>query len=227
MTDQTRASVAMQVSGAANDDFKRSFSTWFWGSMAAATVVHFLAFAFWPTMSVADVSLNGPETPLIDIPIKHELPEPPEAIARPAMPVISQNLIEDDIMFPSTDFADNPPGTLPPPPELVDTGNPDAPYWTAVDVYPYIKNRDELTRILEREYPPLFRDAGIGGTTKVWFYIDETGKVVKTQVHTSSGQKPLDDAALKVAHLYEFSPAMNRDKPVAVWVSIDITFRTR
>ena len=226
MTDQTRASVAMQVGGAANDDFKRSFSAWFWGSMTAATVVHFLAFAFWPTMSVADVSLDSGATPIIEIPDKHDLPEAPEPINQPAMPVIS-DLIDEDITIPSVDFADNPPGTLPPPPEQVDTGIPDAPYWTAVDVYPYIKNRDELTRALEHEYPPLLRDAGIGGTTKVWFRIDENGKVVRTQVHTSSGHKPLDDAALKVAHLYEFSPAMNRDKPVAVWVSLDITFRPR
>ena len=226
MTDQTRASVAMQVSGAANDDFKRSFSTWFWGSMAAATVVHFLAFAFWPTMSVADVSLNGPETPLIDIRSNTSCQSP--GSHRPASH--ARDLPKPDRRRYHVSFdrlRGQPAGNPSPPPELVDTGNPDAPYWTAVDVYPYIKNRDELTRILEREYPPLFRDAGIGGTTKVWFYIDETGKVVKTQVHTSSGQKPLDDAALKVAHLYEFSPAMNRDKPVAVWVSIDITFRTR
>ena len=226
MTDQTRTSATVELSGSANEDFKRSFSTWFWGSMTAATVVHFLAFAFWPAMSVAAANVDSGETPLIEMPTKVDIPEPPEAITRPATPVISAALDDLDITIPSVPFG-TPSGIMPPPPELVDTGNPDAPHWTAVDVYPFIKNRDELTRILEREYPPLFRDAGIGGTTKVWFYIDETGKVVKTQVHTSSGQKPLDDAALKVAHLYEFSPAMNRDKPVAVWVSIDITFRTR
>lgn len=116
---------------------------------------------------------------------------------------------------------------LPPPPDKVEAPAPDAPHWVAFDVLPYIKNRDELRRALEREYPPLLRDAGIGGTTRVWFYIDETGKVVRTLVHTSSGHKPLDDAALRVADLYEFAPALRRDKAIAVWVSLDVTFKPR
>ncbi len=33
----------------ANDRFKRSFGSWFWGSMIAATVFHFMLFQFWPT----------------------------------------------------------------------------------------------------------------------------------------------------------------------------------
>ena len=84
-----------------------------------------------------------------------------------------------------------------------------------------------MSRLLEREYPPLLRDAGIGGTTKVWFFLDETGKVVKTEVHTSSGHQALDDAAEKVGDQLVFSPAMNRDKPVPVWVALDIKFETK
>ena len=37
----------------------------------------------------------------------------------------------------------------------------------------------------------------------------------------------LDDAALKVATIYRFSPALNRDKKVPVWVSFPITFQVR
>ncbi len=31
-----------------NDRFKRSFGSWFWGSMIAATVFHFMLFQLWP-----------------------------------------------------------------------------------------------------------------------------------------------------------------------------------
>ena len=31
-----------------NDRFKRSFGSWFWGSMITATVFHFMLFQFWP-----------------------------------------------------------------------------------------------------------------------------------------------------------------------------------
>jgi protein TonB len=84
-----------------------------------------------------------------------------------------------------------------------------------------------VARALEREYPPLLRDAGIGGTVDIWFFIDEEGKVVNTVVDKSSGHKALDDAAVKVADIIQFSPALNRDKRVPVWISLPITFTTR
>ena len=61
----------------------------------------------------------------------------------------------------------------------------------------------------------------------IWFFIDEEGKVVKTVVDKSSGHKALDDAAIQVADFIQFSPALNRDKRVPVWMSLPITFTTR
>ena len=226
MIDQTQSTGTAKSSGSANETFKHSFSLWFWGSISAATLMHFLVFAFWPTMQVVAASVETKDTVVIIQPKEFTPPPPPEPITRPALPVITDALADTDATIPDFDF-NNPPPPPPPPPDAVDTNFEDTPRWTDVDVYPFIKNRDELQRALEREYPPVYRDAGIGGTTKVWFFIDETGKVVKTQIHTSSGYKALDDAALKISHLYEFSPAMNRDRPVPVWVSLDITFRSR
>jgi hypothetical protein len=37
----------------------------------------------------------------------------------------------------------------------------------------------------------------------------------------------MDDAALAVSEIYRFTPAMNRDKKVPVWVSFPITFQVR
>lgn len=211
----------------ANDEFKRSFSAWFWGSICAAALLHFLVFALMPAMQADDVSVNTEVMETIEIPEEIDIPPPPEAIARPALPVVTDTQIEDDITIPDVTFDANPVENLPPPPDEVQTDISDAPVWTNVDIYPVLKNREEMARLLEREYPPLLRDAGIGGTTKVWFFIDETGKVVKTQVHTSSGHQALDDAAEKVGDQLVFSPAMNRDKAVPVWVALDIKFETR
>ena len=118
------------------------------------------------------------------------------------------------------------PERLPPPPETVEQDISAAPTWTDVDILPVLRNREEMTRLLEREYPPLLRDAGIGGTTKVWFFLNETGKVVKSQVHTSSGHAALDDAALRVGSELVFSPATNEGGAVPVWVALDIKFET-
>jgi protein TonB len=91
-------------------------------------------------------------------------------------------------------------------------------------VKPDIKNREEVQRALQREYPALLRDAGIGGTVLVWFFIDEDGHVVRTLVQESSGYEALDNAALKVAGIIQFTPALNRDKRVPVWISLPVTF---
>lgn len=227
MNEQTQLDVSGEILETANDEFKRSFSSWFWGSISVATVLHFVVFWLAPAMQADDVSMTMDEIPVIDIPEEIEIPPPPEAIARPAMPVITDTPIDEDITIEDVTFDANPVEHLPPPPDEVETDISAAPVWTDVDILPVLRNRDEMSRLLEREYPPLLRDAGIGGTTKVWFFLDETGKVVKTQVHTSSGHQALDDAAEKVGDQLVFSPAMNRDKPVPVWVALDIKFETK
>jgi protein TonB len=102
-----------------------------------------------------------------------------------------------------------------------------APTFTPFTVPPELKNSAEVGRALQRYYPPLLRDAGIGGTVKIWFLIDETGKVIKTQLKQGSGHQALDDAAAKVADVMQFSPALNRDQKVKVWVDMPIVFRTQ
>ncbi len=80
---------------------------------------------------------------------------------------------------------------------------------------------------MEEAYPPLLRDAGIGGTIRVYFFIEADGSVGSVQIDRSSGHAALDDAALRVADVYRFSPAKNREEAVPVWVSVPITFQVR
>ncbi|MDE2782604.1 MAG: TonB family protein [Gemmatimonadota bacterium] len=214
------------VTETANDRFKSSFSTWFWGSMITATVLHFVFFAFLDFGEPDDVSFSMEEIEMIDIPPEVEIPPPPEAIARPATPVVATATIDEDITIAPVTFDENPVENLPPPPDEVETDISAAPAFTPYTVAPDRINDNEIVRALEREYPPLLRDAGIGGTVQVWFFIDETGIVQNQRVHTSSGHQALDDAALRVAPVFRFTPALNRDNAVPVWVAFPITFRT-
>ncbi len=211
-----------------NEKFKKSSGSVLWTCIIFATVVHFCAFYFWPEMTAADVSITVSEFEAIELPPEVEIPPPPEMIARPATPVIATVDIDDDITIAPTTFEDNPVEDLPPPPtETAATDISAAPTFTPYTVRPDIINRGELMRALEREYPPLLRDAGIGGTTLVWFFIDEEGIVQNVEVNQSSGHTALDQAALTVAPVIRFTPALNRDQRVPVWVSIPITFTTR
>lgn len=101
------------------------------------------------------------------------------------------------------------------------------PTFTPMTVQPRLANLAEAQAALLRGYPPVLRDAGIGGRANVWFYIDEDGQVTKTMLDRSSGYEQLDRAALAVASTMRFSPAWNRDRRVAVWVSIPIAFESR
>ncbi|HKJ00876.1 MAG TPA: hypothetical protein VJ997_00435, partial [Longimicrobiales bacterium] len=63
----------------ANDRLKQSFTTWFWGSMIAATVIHFSVFAFWPELTAEDISYTSEELEAIELPPEIEIPPPPQS----------------------------------------------------------------------------------------------------------------------------------------------------
>ena len=63
--------------------------------MIVATLLHFCVFNFWPEMTAADVSIDSEEFTAIELPPEIEIPPPPQAIARPATPVIASADIED------------------------------------------------------------------------------------------------------------------------------------
>jgi periplasmic protein TonB len=141
---------------------------------------------------------------------------------------------------PVRDGAPPPPAPPPPPPPNTVTrpAAPGAapaareelmrrPTFTPMTVRPELQNAREIQTLLIRAYPPELRDAGIGGTPLVWFFIDETGTVQRTQLSKSSGHAALDEAAQTVAQLMKFSPAVNRDTKTAVWVEIPIVFTAR
>ncbi len=76
-----------------------------------------------------------------------------------------------------------------------------------------------------RLYPPLLRNAGIGGQVVVCLFISKEGTVLDRRVSQSSGYAQLDEAALKVAGIFRFTPALNRDRIVQVWIRFPIKFQ--
>ena len=210
----------------ANDRFKRSAGSWLWGSVMVATVFHFGLFKFFPELTASDVSFGVTEFEAVELPPEVEIPPPPEQISRPAVPVVAATELEEDITIAPTTFEENPVENLPPPPSDASRIG-DQPVFTPYTVRPEIKDRREAQRIVERYYPKLLKDAGIGGKVNIWVFIDTNGVVKNAQVQQGSGNSALDDAALKAAREFEFTPALNRDKKVPVWVAIPITFSVK
>jgi len=210
----------------ANDRFKRSAEQWLYGGIIVATVFHFGLFKFFPELTASDVSFGVNEFEAIELPPEVDIPPPPEQISRPAVPVVAAAELEEDITIAPTTFEENPVENLPPPPSDASRLG-DQPVFTPFEVRPELKNAREMLRLLDRLYPKMLKDAGIGGTVRVYVFIDTQGRVKNAQVNQSSGYDALDQAALEAAYELQYSPALNRDKKVPVWISQDITFSVR
>jgi len=100
-----------------------------------------------------------------------------------------------------------------------------APTFTPYTVAPRLTNAPEVAQALVREYPVRLRNAGVGGQVLLWLFIDANGNVQNTVLKTSSGFEAFDEAATRVAILMTFTPAINRDREVPVWVAIPIDFK--
>jgi TonB family protein len=103
----------------------------------------------------------------------------------------------------------------------------DGPVSTPYTVAPEIENVEEVIEAMKRVYPPVLRDAGIGGRISVWFLIDELGQVVDARIAQPSGRRELDAAALEVALVFSFTPARMYDEVVPVWIEFPISFEVR
>ena len=101
------------------------------------------------------------------------------------------------------------------------------PCFTPYTVKPALQNRTDVARALVLNYPPDLKERGVSGTTVVWVRLSDDGRVVDVRVRESSGQPALDEAALRVAQMMIFTPALHRDLPVPVWIALPIVFRTR
>jgi TonB family protein len=211
------------LSQTANDRFKKSSNQWFFGSIVLATVLHFGLFQFFPELTASDVSFGVNEFEAIELPPEVEIPPPPEQITRPAVPVVAATELEEDITIAPTTFEENPVESLPPPPSDVSRIG-DRPVFTPYTVRPEIKDRQRAKEIMRQNYPKILQDAGIGGTVFVWVFIDTSGRVQNAQVQQGSGNAALDAAALEAVYEFEFTPALNMDKRVPVWVAFPVTF---
>lgn len=212
---------------------KASSAAWTWifsTSLILSAGAHFALFAWNPEMSTGSFDVASSELQMVDmLPPDIEIPPPPEAIARPATPVVGTAQVDENITIAPTTFDANPVTNLPPPPVATARADDDikaAPRFTPYTVRPELKNKAEIQTLLVKNYPPLLRDAGIGGTVLLWVFIDESGEVQRSLVKTTSGFPDMDASALEVAPRMHFSPALNRDLHVPVWIEIPLIFMT-
>ncbi len=169
------------------------------------------------------INLDETESKTVDIQIEVADIPPTEQIKRPPpppkpsipIPTESEDIPEDlTIDETALDLSDIPP----PPPEDEATMT-----FVAFDDPPTpIGGYQAILKALK--YPEIALKAGIEGRVTVHVLISEKGEVVKTKILMSLWSH-CDQAAVDAIKKAKWNPAMQRDKPVKVWVAIPVVFR--
>jgi protein TonB len=143
----------------------------------------------------------------IDLPPElRQITKPPPP-PRPTVPVETESEdIPDDVTIETTDLNVYSAPAKPEPP----------PAFVAYDTAP------ELIHKVVPEYPELARQAGVVGTVWMNLWVDVDGNVV--QAKYMRGPEIFKASATTAAMQMKFTPALQRDKPVAVWVSLPFKF---
>ena len=150
----------------------------------------------------------------IEIPETQQFETPPPP-ARPSIPIESEDEdLADDLTIEETDLDNFDAWDAPPPP-------PSGPQFKFI---PYDDPPRPITPI-RPVYPDIAQEAGIEGQVLVQCFIDEKGKVKETIVVKGIPNTGLNESAVDALRKTRFRPAKQRERPVAVWITIPINFK--
>ena len=174
------------------------------------------------------LNLNPTEPELLEL-IAEELPPPTKQFnkpppPRPAVPLpVDDDEIPEDLTIGETeiDFDEMAPPAPPPPTESDEEGY----RFIAFDTPPeLIGGLASLNKYLE--YPQIALKAGVESSVIVGALLDEKGNCVKTTILKDSGSKlGFEEAAQKALMKTKWTPARQRDKPIKVWVTLEVRFQ--
>lgn len=208
----------------AHEAFKRRQTDRTCIGLLGAVALHVAFLLGFPALTAHDGVGEEPSMEVLELPPQVVVPPPPERIAQPAEPVPG-DIQDPEATIPKNAGPDLAPRALPAPPRIPAAA--DRPRWIPRDVDPRALNDGEITRLLQRLYPPGLRAAGIGGRVTLWLFVDAEGRVDRVHVQEASRYEAFDSAAVAVAKQMNFAPARSGDRPIGVWVQRTVTFRTR
>jgi TonB family protein len=89
---------------------------------------------------------------------------------------------------------------------------------------PALLNTDDVADMIQRRYPEELTRRGMGGEAVLSLWLDEMGRVVRSELESSSGHRALDSIAMNVSDSMRFRPARNLGYGVRVIVRIPVVF---
>lgn len=193
--------------------------------LIASLIVHIFLFQGFKRVKQRDVkqTVRLEAIAVEDIPQTQREKSAP-APSRPTVPIASEDeTLPDDETIDFTDLdLDAEPPPPPPPPEVDD----DVPMFIPHDEPPEpIGGYAAIQRNLI--YPEIAQKAGIEGRVLIQAKIGIDGTVKRTVVQISLGPNGCDEAATTAIRAVKWKPAMQRDRPVEVWVAVPVEFKLK
>lgn len=163
---------------------------------------------------------NIPEVEIVELPvITNHKPKPPPKIPLIEIPEQTEILLAVEPIDITISESET---QKPPPPPEIENGT--VPTFVVYDkaLVPVGGYESIANKLI---YPELARKADIEGKVVVEAVIDEQGNVISTRILKTLGFKSCDEAAEKAIRSVKWYPAMQRDRPVKVWIAIPVEFK--
>jgi protein TonB len=201
-------------------DLRLRYKKVFWISTGINFVLHVSMAVLFPDMNVQAATKKRDQIVINmeDIPETRQIQRPPSP-PRPAVPIETESDdVPDDVTIESTDldFDDAMVDLPPPPPPGSDDLEEEILEFFMVEDKPAIKKQ------VNPKYPEIARKAGLSGKVFVRLHVGRDGKVHEVQI--LKGEEIFRQAAIDAVMQWVFSPAMQNDKPVPVWMTQIIRF---
>jgi len=81
-------------------------------------------------------------------------------------------------------------------------------------------------RRVEPTYPDIAQKAGLEGKVIAYLWVDKQGKVRDVKI-VKSDSEIFNQAVVDAAKQYQFTPAMMKNGPVSVWISVPFSFELK
>lgn len=96
----------------------------------------------------------------------------------------------------------------------------------SIQVRPELINLEEVQRLVQRNYPPLLRDAGIVGAVRAMLVVGKDGhpEVESIEIMDSS-HEAFGDAARRIVERMRFRPGTADGRPVRVRMEVPVSFQ--
>ncbi len=210
-------------------DLKRQHTKALELSLIAALLIIIVGLKLFPGElgRAPDVVITEFSVEVEEIPLTEQKVRPPRPM-RPSIPIpTADEEVPEEETIESTDidFDEIPP---PPPPEEPEASGDDDVYrFIPFDKAPIMIGG--MSALMKKiVYPEIARKAGVETRVIIGVYINKEGSPLKTQVLKHSGSNVgFEDAAISAIMKMKWEPALQRDRPVAVWMSIPVNFQLR